>query len=96
MTINCGYASATALPVTWIINGRSFTQQEIVNDPLYRLNFPVTPMLTSLTVFLIDGTTTFQCIVQSTPPITSTPGILIVIGMYVYTLFVYVRIIIGM
>ena len=91
VTISCGYESATALPVTWIINGRSFTQQEIVNDPLYRLNFPVTPMFTSLTVFLIDGITTFQCVVQSTPPITSTPGILIVIGMYVYTLFVYVR-----
>ena len=91
VTISCGYGSATALPVTWIINGRSFTQQEIMNSPLYRLNFALTPMSTSLTVFSINGTTTLQCVVLSTPPITSTPGIVIVIGMFVYTLFVYVR-----
>ena len=81
VTISCGYASAIAFPVTWIINGRSFTQQEIVNSPLYRLNFAFTPMFTSLTVFSINATTTFQCIVLSTPTITSTPGIVIVIGM---------------
>ena len=59
VTISCGYGSATALRVTWIINGTSFTQQEIVNSPLYRLNFPTTPMFTSLTVFSINATILF-------------------------------------
>ena len=75
MTISCGYLTATALPVTWIINGTSFTLQEIVNSPLYQLNNLISPPTVSLTVFSINGTTTFQCIVQSTPnTITSTRG----------------------
>ena len=75
VTISCGYLSATALPVTWIINGTSFTQKEILNSPLYQLNNPIVPMIISLTVFSINGSTTFQCIVLSTPnTITSTCG----------------------
>ena len=75
MIISCGYVSGTALPVTWIINGMSFTQEEIVNSPLYQLNNPTSPMTFSLTVFSINGTTTFQCIVQLTPnTATSTRG----------------------
>ena len=85
VTIRCGYVSATALPVTWIINGRSLTQQEIVNIPLYRLNNPASPPVLSLTVFSINGTTTFQCVVLSTPVTTSIRGTVIVIGMYVCT-----------
>ena len=81
VNISCGYLWATALPVTWIINGTSFTQQEIVNSPLYRLNNPTSPLAFSLTVISINGTTTFQCIVQSTPNITSTLGTVTVIGM---------------
>ena len=86
VTISCGYESATALPVTWIINGASFNQQELMDSPLYRLNF-ATSML-SLTVFSINDTTTFQCVVQSTPTTmttTSTLGTVIVIGMYICT-----------
>ena len=86
VTISCGYGSATALTITWIINGISFNQQEIVNSPLYRLNFATSPMLTSLTVFSINGTTTFQCVVQST---TSTRGIIIVFGTYVCSMCMY-------
>ena len=78
MTISCGYVIATALPVTWIINGTSFTQEEIVNSPLYQLNNPTSPMSVSLTVFSINGTTTFQCIVLSTPTTTSARGTVIV------------------
>ena len=85
VTISCGYGSATTLPVTWIINGRTFTQQEIVNSSLYRLNFPVTPMFTSLTVFSVNATTTFQCVVQSTPVTTSTWGTVLVVGMFICT-----------
>ena len=69
--IRCGYNSTTALPVTWIINGTSFTQQEVFNSPLYQLNNPATPMTHSLTVISINHTTTFQCVVNST---TSTRG----------------------
>ena len=83
VTISCGYQWSTALPVTWIINGIAFTQQEIVNSPLYQLNNPTIPIGNSLTVFSINGTTTFQCIVLSTPTTTSTHGTVFVIGMYV-------------
>ena len=85
VTISCGYLWATALPVTWIINETSFTQQEINDSQLYRLNFATSPMTFSLTVFSINGTTTFQCVVQSTPVTTSTRGTVLVIGMYVCT-----------
>ena len=84
VTISCGYMTIMAFPVTWIINGRSSTQQEIMNSPLYHLNFANLPMFTSLTVFSINGTTTFQCVVQSTPNTTSTRGTVFVIGMCVH------------
>ena len=75
VTISCGYVTASALPVTWIINETSVTQEEIMNSPLYQLNNPTSPMTTSLTVFSINDTTTFQCIVLSTPnTTTSTRG----------------------
>ena len=35
VTISCGHVTANTLPVTWIINGTSFTQEEIMNSPLY-------------------------------------------------------------
>ena len=78
VTISCGYGSATVLPVTWIINGTSFTPEQVVNSPLYQLNNPFSPPTLSLTVFSINSTTTFQCIVQSTPVTTSTHAIVIV------------------
>ena len=84
VTISCGYSGSTALPVTWIINGTSFTQQEVMDSPLYQLNYPTTPRRVSLTVFSINHTTTFQCIVHSTPNTTSTLGtIYVTTGMYV-------------
>ena len=90
VTISCGYLSATILPVTWIINETSFTLEEILNSPLYQLNNPFIPMTTSLTVFSINGTTIFQCVVLSTPTTTSTRGTVTVTnGMYVlYKYFV--------
>ena len=81
MTISCGYFRISALPVTWMINGTSFDQQAIMDSPLYQLNNPNTPLRVSLTVFSINSTTTFQCVVQSIP---STRGAVTVIsGMYV-------------
>ena len=74
VTISCGYGGATALPVTWVINGTSFTQEEIMNSPLYQQNNPTSPPIVSLTVFSINGTTTFQCMVLSTTNTTSTRG----------------------
>ena len=74
VTISCGYQWANALPVTWVINGTSFTQQEVVDSPLYQLNDPTAPMFVSLTVFCINYTTTFQCVVHSTSNATSTLG----------------------
>ena len=81
VVVRCGYSGSTALPVTWIINGSSFNQQDIVDSPLYQLNNPTSPMMVSLTVFSINGSTTFQCMVQST---TSTMGtVTVATGMYV-------------
>ena len=86
VNISCGYQWSIALPVTWIINGTSFTQQEVVDSPLYQLNHATAPMTHSLTVFLINSTTTFQCIVHSTPDSTSTLGtVTVTTGMYVHT-----------
>ena len=85
VTISCGYLWSTVLPVTWIINGTLFTQQEVGDSPLYQLNNPTAPMRISLTVFSINYTTTFQCIVHSTPSTTSSLGTVTVTdGMYVY------------
>ena len=84
VTISCGYWSVRAFPVTWIINGTSFTQQEVVNSPLYQLNNPTNPWIHSLTVFSINDTTTFQCLVHSIPSTTSTLGTVIVTaGKYI-------------
>ena len=86
MTINCGYLTGdTAFPVTWIINGTSFDQQEIMNSPLYQQNRQSTPTENSLTVFSINVTTTFQCVVLSTTNRISTIGTVTVTGMYVHT-----------
>ena len=87
--ISCGYVRATALPVTWMINGTSFDEETLENSPLYQLNNPGHPSLYSLTVFSINGTTTFQCIVYSTSRITSTLGTVTVIGVYIH-IYTYV------
>ena len=83
VTINCGYQRFSASPALWIINETSFTQEDIVNSPLYQLNNPTSPMTFSMTVFSINGTTTFQCVIL-TPFTTSTQGTVTVInGTYV-------------
>ena len=87
VTISCRYNStnACALPVTWIINGTSFSSEEIVDSPLYWLNDLGNPKTLSLVVSSTNGNTTFQCIVHSTPITTSTLGMVTVIsGMYMY------------
>ena len=83
MIISCGYQSVTPLPVTWIINGTSFTEDDIRHKG-YRLDNPTTLNALSLTVFPINGNTTFQCIIHSTVSTTSTLGTVIVTtGMYI-------------
>ena len=83
VTIKCGYSGATVLPVTWIINGTSFTQSKVANNPFYQLNNAASPKIVSLTVFSINGTTTFQCIVHSALNTTSTHATVTVLGMYI-------------
>ena len=83
-TISCGYQSNITFPVTWIINGTSFTQDQIMRmNSSYRLNDLTSPSSFSLTIFSINGTTTIQCVIQSTPNVTSTHGLINVTGMYV-------------
>ena len=90
LTISCRYTTATALPVTWIINGTSFDEASLMNSSLYQLNNPTVPTQYSLTVLSINLTTTFQCIVHATHNdtepinIASTRGTVTVIGMYLY------------
>ena len=79
-TISCGFLSATALPVTWIINGISFDQSTVVNSPLYQLNNPLNSRNVSLTAISINVTTTFQCKIRSA---ISTLGTVSVLGMCV-------------
>ena len=87
-TINCGYQSNTTIPVTWIINGTLFTQDKIMRSPSYRLNNLTSPSNFSLTIFSINGTTTIRCVIQSTPTVTSTRGLINVTSMYV-CMYVY-------
>ena len=73
--ISCGYQSDTPLLVTWIINGTSFTEDDIEDlNELYLLNNPINTNALSLTALSINGDTTFQCIVHSTVNTTSTLG----------------------
>ena len=87
------------IPVSWIINGTSFSQEQIFFSPLYQQNGQTNPIDNSLTVFSVNYTTTFQCVVHSTPTTTtSTLGTITVIGkklcthhtMYV-CIYAYVR-----
>ena len=89
VTINCGYCDVTVLSVTWIINGTSLTQVEVLNSPLYQLNHLAVPDKLSLTALSISGTTTFRCRVHSTPNTTSRLGRVVAIGKYVSTYTVY-------
>ena len=81
VTINCGYGDFIS-HVTWIINGTSFNQSDIMNNPSYQQHNLYRPSRYSLEVYSITGTTTFQCIIHSYPDVTSTEGIVTVIGMY--------------
>ena len=82
VTINCGYGDFV-FPVTWIINGTSFNQSDIMNNPSYQQHNLNRPSRYSLEVYSITSTTTFQCIIHSDPAVTSTKGIITVIGMWV-------------
>ena len=79
VTISCGYKWHTALLTEWFINETVFNQQELQNSSLYQLNSPTSPMTYSLTVFSINSTTTFKCVVLSDTTTTSTPGTVTVI-----------------
>ena len=81
VTINCGHVINPARPVIWIINGTSFSQEKIYYSPLlYRQNNSTTPIGNSLTVLSINGTSTFQCLIQSYPNRNTTSGTVTVIG----------------
>ena len=81
VTVRCGYCDVTVLPVTWIINGTSLTQNEVLNSSLYRLNHLAAPDKLSLTVFSINGSTIFRCMFHSTLNTTSRLGKVIIAGM---------------
>ena len=84
--ISCGYQSATPLPVTWIINGTSYTEDDIMNmKSSYQLKSPANPGALSLSVSPINGNTTFQCVVHSAlNTIISTVGtVTVTTGMYI-------------
>ena len=80
--INCEYDYHLVSSVTWIINGTSFNQSVIMNSPSYQHTNLDVPKSYSLRVYSINGTTTFQCMIASDPAVTSTQGIVTVIGMW--------------
>ena len=84
VTISCGHVIASPRPVTWIINGTSFYQEQIFSSQLYQQNRQAAPTENSLTVFSINHTTTFQCVIHLNPATTSTLGTIYVFGMYIY------------
>ena len=89
--IDCEYDYHLISSVTWIINGSSFNQSAIVNSPSYQhINLDM-PGRYSLRVYSINGTTTFQCMIASDPDVTSTQGIVTVIGMWDAICYVHVR-----
>ena len=94
VTISCGYQTASALAVTWVINDTSFDQLSITSNlSSYQLNLISNALSKtySLTVFSINGKTTFQCALHSNPIVTSTTGTVTVIGMYCTYVCMYVR-----
>ena len=82
VTISCGYDSPTALSTAWLINKTVFNPEDLWNSPMYHLNNPFRPRIYSLTVFSINGTTTFQCSVVSNHTIISLSGTVAVTGTY--------------
>ena len=95
MTISCGYQWHTALRTTWLINGTVFTLEQLRDSSMYQLNSVNTPTASSLAVFSINSTTTFRCLISSTPSTTSTVGTVTVIGKILYThhvTYTYVRV----
>ena len=95
VNISCGHMISRARPVTWIINGTSFSSEQIFLSPFYKQNRQGTPTENSLIVFSINYTTTFQCVVHSIPTTTtSTLGTITVIGKKLcthHTMYVYMR-----
>ena len=63
VTIICEYNNNITLNVAWKINNKTYIETEIANNPSYQLIVKYT--LTLLTVFSINETTDFQCIIPS-------------------------------
>ena len=89
VVINCEYDYHLISSVTWIINGTSFSESAIVNNPSYQhINLDI-PKSYLLRVYSINGTTTFQCMIASDPAVTSTQGIVTVNGMWDAIFYVF-------
>ena len=91
VTINCGYGSNITLPVVWIINGTSFTQEELMNSYMYQLNNHTVPLNVSLTIISIMYSVTVQCLVQSNSSIASSLGTINVTCKYFGCTFMHVH-----
>ena len=87
VNISCGYQSNDVLPVTWIINGIPYNSSEIENSLLYQLNNIENSTALSLTVFAINYSTSFQCIVDSQTY--STDGMVTVVSKFFTVCFVH-------
>ena len=94
VTISCGYDSDVPLDVLWRINVKHFNESQLMNMSSYQVNNPTTPINYSLTVFSLNATTDFRCIIGTQPLSTVSSLVTVtVIGMYVYT-YVYIMYII--
>ena len=84
MTISCGYDSDTLFGVLWRINTTHFNESQIMNMSLYQVNNPTTPVNYSLTVFSLNATTDFRCIIGTQPLSTVSSLVTVTVtGMYI-------------
>ena len=84
VNVKCGYFSINSSYVEWIINGMLLNESALHNNLSYLLNNLNYTLNHSLTIFSINETTTFQCVVHTITNVTemSSLGTVTVIGMY--------------
>ena len=83
VNVECGYISVNSSYAEWIIDGMLLNESALHNNPSYLLNNLDNTLNHSLTIFSINETTTFQCVVHTITNVTkmSSLGTVTVIGM---------------
>ena len=80
VTVSCGFQGDESLPVTWIINGCSYSEPALERRSYYHVNNRSNPMYHSLTIDSNSRTKTIQCSICLRQK-NSTLGTVTVVGM---------------